>query len=99
MAPVDAVALILTCVPTNAEMLDCVTMPESVTVLPNTEPASGNWHTPGFPDTPGNGGLSVPAPTNEDVLPEADALTVTDIPNVGLLMKPLIVTLVTVDWA
>ena len=68
-------------------------------MLPDTEPVSGNWHAPGFSDTPGNGGLSVPAPTNEDVLPEADALTVTEIPNIGLLTKPLIRTVVIVDWA
>ncbi len=63
-----------------------------------TEPASGNWHTPGFVDTPGNGGLSVPAPVNDDVLPEADALTVTE-PNIGLLTKPLITTVVSVGRA
>ena len=66
-------------------------------MLPDIVPVSGKWHTPGLPDTPGNGGLSVPAPTNEDVLPEASARTVTVTPST--FTEPLIVTVVTADWA
>lgn len=42
MAPLEATAVIDTCVPTRAGRLDCVTEPERVTVVPSVEPVSGN---------------------------------------------------------
>jgi hypothetical protein len=42
MNPLDALAVIATGVPMKLLMLDCVIEPESVTVLPDTEPVSGN---------------------------------------------------------
>ncbi len=42
MNPVDASAVIVTGSPIKLWMLDCVTVPERVTVVPSVEPASGN---------------------------------------------------------
>jgi hypothetical protein len=42
MDPVDESAVIMTGVPSKLGILDCVAVPESVTVLRDKEPVSGN---------------------------------------------------------
>ena len=72
IAPVDASAVNVTGVPISALTLDCVTVPASVTVFPDTEPVSGNWHTAGLAEGLGvEGGESVPPPDNDEAVPEA----------------------------
>lgn len=101
MVPLDALALIPTGVPMSAATLDCVTEPESVTMLPDMEPVSGNRHAAGLLGGLGpGGGESVPVPDSDaaqsdtDTQPgvEASAWTVTVTPST--LTTPRIVTVV-----
>ncbi len=89
--PVEASAVITIGNPIKLGIEDWSKAPESVTTVPEMEPVSVKWQTPGLPDAPG-GGESVPSPDRDEVLPEASARMV-NVP-AGPVTTPLNVTVV-----